>query len=401
MPRGKRVDPRRQRAYEAFLMLRGAGYGYCRIRGAIEELVELGFLDAEVPPLWTIHSWCYRGKIPEIENSPLVKARYHDAYEKAIELKGERPDWGATRIATEVRRRTGVPVPEMTAYYWITERSRPNITPIRVCPELSYVVGALMTDCTREDVVRLYVTDLEFALAFREALKAATGREYEIEWSEREKRWIVGLRGSPLRYIARTELWAVVGYCYPEEFLRGLYDGDGWVGVRASEAFSASIGLANSNLKLLDFVQWLLRKEFGIEARRRVRHEEGEEVVIKEWRYRVKRTEKLEFGGSLKNLWMLEKFAREIDFCIRWKKEMLEDAIYVLEDYGTGKSACRAWRELGYVKLDPSKPNSRWVKPDWFLEPRYRWYYKEVPEHIREMIGESGAPSLGSLYSLF
>lgn len=181
------------------------------------------------------------------------------------------------------------------------------------------------------------------------------------------------MRGSPLRYIAKTGLWAVVGYCYPEEFLGGLYDGDGWVGVRASEAFSASIGLANSNLKLLDFVQWLLRREYGIEARRRVVKEEGEEVEIGGEKCRVRRTEQIEFGGSLRNLWMLEVFAKRVGFSISWKQEMLEDAMRVMRKCGTGKSACRAWKELGYVRLDPSKPKSKWVKSDWFLNPKYRW----------------------------
>ena len=92
---------------------------------------------------------------------------------------------------------------------------------------------------------------------------------------------------------------------------------------------------------------------------------------------------------------MLEVFARRIGFCIGWKQEMLEDAIGVLENYGAGRRACREWRELGYVKLDPSKPKSKWVKPDWFLEPRYRRYYKEVPEHVEKLLGDRAAPLLG------
>ena len=71
---------------------------------------------------------------------------------------------------------------------------------------------------------------------------------------------------------------------------------------------------------------------------------------------------------------------------------MLKDAMRVLENYGTGKSACRAWRELGYVKLNPARPKSEWVKPQWFSEPRYRWYYKPVPEHVEKLPGERAAP---------
>ena len=387
----EKVGEERQRAYEAFLILRAAGYGYYRIRRALEELVELGFLNAEVPPLWTVHSWCHRGKIPKIKNSPLVKARYSECCELAIELEERHPDWGYARIASEIRRRLGVRVPEATVRSWVAGKSRPSIIPIRMCPELGYIIGALMTDCKRSDEVVLRVTDLDFALTFREALRAATGMEYGVRWDESERRWIVRLRGSPLRYIARAGLWSAVGYCYPREFLRGAFDGDGFVEVTASKEFAASIGLASSNLKLLDFAQWLLKERYGIGARRRVDKEEGEDE-IKGQRVRVKRTERIEFGGSKRNLWMLETFASEVGFSIGWKREMLEDAIRVLREHGTGRRACRKWRELGYVKLDPSKPKSRWVKPSWFLEPRYRWYHKEVPEHVKEIVGERAAP---------
>jgi len=42
----ERGDERRRLAYDAFLISRGAGYGYKRILRAMEELVGLGFLDA-------------------------------------------------------------------------------------------------------------------------------------------------------------------------------------------------------------------------------------------------------------------------------------------------------------------------------------------------------------------
>ena len=74
---------------------------------------------------------------------------------------------------------------------------------------------------------------------------------------------------------------------------------------------------------------------------------------------------------------ILERFRESVGFAIGWKQEMLEDAIKVLREFGTRKRACRAWRELGYVKLNPSKPNSKWVKEEWFSNPGYRWYYKK------------------------
>jgi len=88
MPRRrKKADEERQRAYEAFLVLRGAGYEPDEIRKVLKELIELGFLDAEIPPLETISDWCC-GMIPEIEISPLIKAMYYPkCYEIALEVR--------------------------------------------------------------------------------------------------------------------------------------------------------------------------------------------------------------------------------------------------------------------------------------------------------------------------
>jgi len=295
------------------------------------------------------------------------------------------------KVATEVWVRQRIRVPVGTVYDWIRGESKPNITPLTVCPELGYVVGAVMTDCGRTQSVLLGVTDLDFALAFKEALLKVTGREYEVKYNEKERMWIVWLSGSPLRYIAKTGLWVVVGYCFPREFLRGLFDGDGGAAEAASGSFLPSVVLINSNLRLLDFVQWLLEREFGIKTKRRVAIEEGEVEIIGR-KVKVKRTEKIELWGTLENLRMLETFAEKIGFTIGWKREILGDAIKVLREHGRGRAACRAWRELGYAKLDPERPSSKWVRLEWFLNPKYRWYFKPIPKHVKRMLGERAAP---------
>jgi len=123
--------------------------------------------------------------VPRFESSPLIKSRYQDCYKVAITVKRRHPDWGATRVASEVRRETGVRVPEMTVYYWISNRSKPNIVPVRIRPELGYAIGALMSDCSREEKVVLRVTDLDYALSFKRALLTTTGREYEVKWDKK------------------------------------------------------------------------------------------------------------------------------------------------------------------------------------------------------------------------
>jgi len=96
---------------------------------------------------------------------------------------------------------------------------------------------------------------------------------------------------------------------------------------------------------------------------------------------------------------ILERFREFVGFAIGWKQEMLEDAIWVLENYGTGRKASKAWRKLEYVKLKPLKPNSRWVKPRWFESPLYRWHYRSIPMHIAKILGERAAPRLRTCHS--
>jgi len=50
---------------------------------------------------------------------------------------------------------------------------------------------------------------------------------------------------------------------------------------------------------------------------------------------------RIEFGGK-SALRELKIFAGEVGFSIGWKQETLEDAIYVLEDFGAGKRAAKA-----------------------------------------------------------
>jgi len=40
----------------------------------------------------------------------------------------------------------------------------------------------------------------------------------------------VKVRGSALRYIAKSGLWRAVALAWPREFLQGLFDEDGGVG---------------------------------------------------------------------------------------------------------------------------------------------------------------------------
>ena len=326
---------RRALAYEAALILRAAGWEPDRVAAALRRL---GLLVPLSGPL---------------EPTPLVKALYyHRAYELALRLR-ERLGWGYKRVAAEVRRVLGVNVPPVTIRFWLNHGTRPNITPIRLLPELGYVVGVLMTDCTKSDHVRLRVRDRDFAEEFARALSDLTGKSYEVSNGEGGL-YAVGLKGSALRYIAKSGLWKVVGLAWPIKFLQGLFDGDGGVAVYASQRtmkLGVEVVLCNSDLGLLNFAKRLL-EELGIwcSAPQRV-DEEGEVTIICGKRYVARRDC---WVLRIKQRWSLKRFAALIDFRVE-RRRKLEDFIKITERYRSNKERVKAWLE----KYE--KRNGRWV----------------------------------------
>jgi len=258
------------------------------------------------------------------------------------------------KIKVEIKRRLGIWVPTTTIYHWITEGRKPNITPLKIHPELGYVVGTLMSDCMKSTYVVLEVRDRDYAESFTHALSTVTGREYKVR--EKGGYYIVKTEGATLRYIARNKLWKVVAYAYPKQFLQGLFDGDGGVGVgvRVSSrpGFIVQLTLINSDLKLLEFVKKLL-KGLGIESTISLQRKCGTKTTIcgREctinrdcWRLIICRQESI------------IKFYKYIGFRIQRKQEVLRDAIEVLQRYRSNRDRVRAWKKI-YVKR-----NGRWVK---------------------------------------
>ena len=334
------------------------GWGVGGIYRTLRELREVhGFEELEIPSKNTINHWLYHGNVPNVR-IPLLRALFdYSARELAVRLRREHPDWGHTGIATEIGRRLGVRVPELAVYFWITGRSRPNIMPIRACPELGYVVGVLMSDCARTDRTDMEAKDRDFVEAFRNALRAVTGKEYSKRGRYRrygdevDERYVVYLGGSPLKYLAKSRLYMVVEHVYPAEFIRGLFDGDGGVNVAAGKHFGVSIPVSSSDLRLLDFAQELVRRKFGMRPRREVACEEGEEVVVRR-RCRTKRVDSVILEGRKD----LEMLAERVGFSIERKRVELEDALEILKKYRSNEERVRTWRET-YEKV-----KGRWVR---------------------------------------
>lgn len=319
---------------EAFLILKLAG---CSEEEARRILRESGFKEDNKP----------------LETTPLIKSMYyHKAYELTLKLKERNPTWGYKKIRKKVREELGIWIPAITIYHWITRRYKPNITPLRLCPELGYIIGALMSDGTWRGSVELKVKDEGFAEEFAYALKIVTGKEYKVK--RRKNCYIVELGGSPLRYIVKSGLWKLIAWTYSREFLQGLYDGDGGVGVAiiSKPEFRVIITLTNSDLELLEFTKKLLLKKYGIHSYMKLQHKEGEIDVIQGREYILK-----------KDCWVLIidrqedviEFYELIGFRIQRRQTKLRDAIEILRKYKSNKERIEAWLRK-YTKV-----KNKWI----------------------------------------
>ncbi len=162
---------------------------------------------------------------------------------------------------------------------------------------------------------------------------------------------------SALRYVARRGLWRAVALAWPREFLQGLFDGDGGVGVavrRRPVQFIVVVTLDNSSLSLLEFARQLLT-DLGIRCpwppRRKRRR--GEVCVIRGRRYRLRR-----------DCWELRvwdrdsllRFAALVNFRVERKRRVLEDALRIMREHRSKRKRVGAW-----LRMYRKAPNGRWV----------------------------------------
>jgi len=328
--------------FEAVLLLRKVtGWEAERIA---KTLNELGFPIS----LNTVVRYLYHNEPPKF-TSPLIKSLfYYNAYKLALKLREK--NWGYKRIRREIKRKLGIWVPPSTIYGWIVKGREPNIVPLNIVPELGYVVGTLLSDCTTKGEVLLRVRDKDFAEEFAKALKEVTGKRYKVKIDEGY--FIVRLHGSALRYIVRSGLWRVVAWLYPREFLQGVFDGDGGVEIGArNNIFKVVVTLTNSNREMIALAKQLL-EDFGVRCTLRSYQRRGERDKISGRKYTLKRS-----CWDL-IIWRQEdvfKFYKQIGFRIKRKQQKLEDGVTIQRTYKSNRERVKAWKRK-YVKK-----NGKWV----------------------------------------
>jgi len=217
------------------------------------------------------------------------------------------------------------------------------------------VIGAIMSDCTKNTSITLSVKDLSFANEFAKSLHIVTGREYEVRRGSSLK-YIVTLKGSPLRYIIKSGLWKVVAYAYPKEFLQGLFDGDGGISICITKRqFKVIIFLTNSNLELLKYVKQLLMERYGIKSKIKLSSRAG--VIRQLPTGRKFTTKRCCWTLTIQYLEDVIKFYKYIGFKIQRKQERLEDVAKIIRIYKSNRDRIRAWLRK-YVM----GRNHRWIR---------------------------------------
>ena len=181
------------------------------------------------------------------------------------------------QIISRIEEKYHVTLPKGTISGWVNGRNTPfnaghNFTP-RPIPALAYVIGAKRGDAslnvktnTYQYRIRLQAVDREFVEIFNEAVatildcpkhrlwKGDTARETHVEY------------GSFLLYrFLQRPLKELITFIEHDllcvaAFLKGFFDSEGSVDIGGSTTAS------NSNLETLHYVQYLLKRYFGIET---------------------------------------------------------------------------------------------------------------------------------------
>jgi len=231
--------------------------------------------------------------------------------------------------------------------------------------ELSYVIGVILGDGQIKIElknyayrVRLRVKDKEFAEKFAECMqkilktKKANKIFTELDRTRGYRRRFVASVGSKefVEFLkSNKEDLSNLAEKYPADFLRGLFDSEGFTSISPNMQFQIGIGMANTNLILLRKVKNILQKEFGIKSHITVSMKKNEEVKI--WN-KIYHANKNVYCLAIHKYEHIKKFSQLIRFTIYRKQEKLEEAILLKHN----RKASKIWKQ-NYMKI-----GREWVK---------------------------------------
>jgi len=292
-------------------------------------------------------------------------------YERAKGMR--RQGFTYKKISNILSKKYHIKIPKDTIYHWISDRNRPdgvfNKFIPKSSPELSYVIGVFLGDGylkiepkNYRYVIRLKVKDKEFAEEFSRALVKILNKTkpYKI-WKENDftrgnRSRYTALAGSKLLYIflskSLDDLLLHVKPFYAQ-FLRGLFDSDGFTAISAKEKFHVGIGLVGTNLRLLKFVRHVLEEKFNISCFiSPTSIKPGAKVIIWGKSYTANKTV---YSLTINKFNDVMEFYKNIGFSIIRKQGKIRDAISLKQNFDSIEASKR-WRQV-YMK-----PGREWVK---------------------------------------
>jgi len=244
----------------------------------------------------------------------------YEDYIRAMELLNRR--FGITKVSRKLN------IPKSTLHYWRRGIYRPPS--VRWMPkpskELAYVIGVMLGDgyIVREHHydydIELKVKDYEFAEAFsRNIAKVLNKRFRKPHWSESHNRWRIYYSSKAFyTWYRRQDLDTLKQYIeYDGDtvkyFLRGIYDSEG------TNYRCRIISLANSDLELLQYVQYLLKKYFNIRATGPYLNKKARSIHIKKNGERI-RTSHNTYCIEISRKRDVQAFLSKIGFSIKEKQ---------------------------------------------------------------------------------
>ena len=250
---------------------------------------------------------------------PRQRRYTHGEYEKAISLL-ER-GLGLSKVS----KITGIP--KSTLYYWRNKIYKPPSTRWMPKPteSLAYVIGTLMGDANlarhgyKYDI-ELKTMDKPFAETFAKHLSKTLGKPYrKPKWTDEKRGWRAYQTSRAFhQWYQKQTLQTLKPYIEHNKntvkhFLQALYDSDG------SNCGNVAITLANSNIELLTYVQYLLRRYFDIDAKGPyLTHKKGSIMKIRGKEFIRKKDC---FKISVYKKLHIKKFLTEIGFTIPRKQQ--------------------------------------------------------------------------------
>lgn len=287
-------------------------------------------------------------------------------YSEAFDLKAK-DGMGAIRIAEILSRRYSLGISPRTIGRWIAGDRHPrvgNAFQDEPTAELSYVIGAVYGDGSlvpRSNVVKIEVTDKEFAERFNQTISHLFGRDIQnrilircFSSLHRLPLYVVKYASSQLMLLLRRPIGELDQFirAYPREFLAGFFDAEGYVSVSARIKLSVVVGAENSDPALLSLVKSVLHDNLGIGCTLFMKRPEKSKKTI--------RGQTFETRHPVYSLLMsknhdVANYLTNVGFSIPRKMEKLRDAVWLLEEFSPTKAA-------SFWILLYEKRSNEWIK---------------------------------------